>query len=258
MITPYPYLDTVLQATLAAQQHELGNTLTGLIVHGSLALGDFNPERSDIDLIAVTDPAISAAQLPALTAMHARVREQLIGTDSQHWAGHIECSYIPRGALRRYDPSDCRFPALHVNGTLTIDEHGPDWILLRHVAREHGIALAGPAPRELIDPVAPQDLRRSAVGTLRAWWAPMLVENPAFLATVEYQAYAAMTMARILYTVENLEIVSKSAAVQWAMTRLPERYTALLSQAAAWPHGPQPERLGETIDFIRYVIETAA
>jgi Nucleotidyltransferase domain len=48
-------------------------SLVALWAHGSYALGDFQPGRSDLDLVAVTDAAITDAQredlqLPTLSA----------------------------------------------------------------------------------------------------------------------------------------------------------------------------------------------
>ena len=39
-----------------------GEALTGVYLHGSLALNGFNPEKSDIDLILITETAPSDAQ----------------------------------------------------------------------------------------------------------------------------------------------------------------------------------------------------
>jgi hypothetical protein len=36
--------------------------------------------------------------------------------------------------------------------------------------REHGVVLAGPPPRTLIDPVPPSELREAVLGILREWW----------------------------------------------------------------------------------------
>ena len=49
--------DTVraqIDALLDALQEILGENLVGVYLHGSLAMGSFNPERSDIDLLVVT------------------------------------------------------------------------------------------------------------------------------------------------------------------------------------------------------------
>src|SRR2546427_11235358 len=63
------------------------------------------------------------------------------------------------------------------------------WIIHRHMLREHGVVLAGPAPRTLIDPVQPSELREAVLGILREWWMPMLVDGP-LLQNGFYRCYA--------------------------------------------------------------------
>src|SRR5215207_11511034 len=45
----------------------LGETVAGVILHGSLTLGDYLPGRSDVDLLAVAQDPLTDAQLTALT-----------------------------------------------------------------------------------------------------------------------------------------------------------------------------------------------
>ncbi|TLS38039.1 nucleotidyltransferase domain-containing protein [Pseudalkalibacillus caeni] len=44
----------------------LGNDLTGIYLHGSLAMGCFNPARSDIDILAVSSSSLSFKQKETL------------------------------------------------------------------------------------------------------------------------------------------------------------------------------------------------
>jgi len=110
--------------------------------------------------------------------------------------------------------------------------------------------LAGPDPRSLIDPISPDDLRRAARGVLDEWWAPML-QDPSRLRSREYQAYAAVTMCRIIVTISQGTVVSKPDAVAVAGRLLGERWSGVLDRALAWPEGPQPDATGETLDLIR-------
>jgi len=48
--TPYPELDTVLEAHAKKLQEVLGNNFVGMYLQGSLAIGDFDL-TSDIDFI---------------------------------------------------------------------------------------------------------------------------------------------------------------------------------------------------------------
>ena len=52
--TPYQDVNIFLNLLLSNLKSILGDHFIGLYLGGSLALGDFNPHRSDIDFIAAT------------------------------------------------------------------------------------------------------------------------------------------------------------------------------------------------------------
>jgi hypothetical protein len=52
--TPYPDVNAVLQELLAGVQAILGPHFVGLYLGGSLAGGDFDPRRSDVDFLVAT------------------------------------------------------------------------------------------------------------------------------------------------------------------------------------------------------------
>ena len=249
--TPYSGVNAALQAVLTGAQAVLGEQFSGMILHGSLANGDFEPGRSDIDFLVVTASELPAELLPALAAMHA-----CITASGLEWAAHLEGSYIPRDALRRYDPAHNQHPALRVDGSFAVDGHGSDWVIQRAIIREKGIALAGPAAHSLIDPVPPGELRQAALGILREWWAPKLVDTSS-LDSDEYQAYAVLTMCRSLYTLRLGAVATKPAAARWAEQALDPRWTGLIERALAWRHGMVLDRKEETLELIRFTLDQA-
>ena len=166
--TGYADVDAVLAGLLAGVRGTLGPQLVGVYLDGSLATGDFAEHSSDIDLLVVTEDALSDEVVAALGTMHAR-----LATGTSRWARELEVSYIPRRAIRRFDPDN----NLHLciqrgSGRLLAEEHDHAWVIHRHVIREHGVALGGPDPRTLIDPVAAGDLRAAVVSLLGGWWTP--------------------------------------------------------------------------------------
>ena len=165
-------------------------------------------------------------------------------------------SYIPREALRHYDPRNAVHPALRTDGSFGQDRHGSDWVLQRTVIRERGIALAGPLPRVLVDPVSPEQIRWAAAETLREWWAPQL-EDPWRLRSDEYQAYAILTMCRALYTLWYASVAPKAVAARWAQGVLDAPWPALIARALAWRHGDCLDALDETLALIRHTLEQA-
>jgi hypothetical protein len=62
--------------------------LVALWAHGSLALGDFQPGRSDLDLVALIGARLSSAQEQALGRVHEALHAQEALADKLH------CSYV--------------------------------------------------------------------------------------------------------------------------------------------------------------------
>src|SRR5260221_6897436 len=155
MFTPYPAVNDTIQELLIGARAILGEQFVGVYLYGSLSSGDFNPATSDIDFVAVTQGALPSETLAALEALHQR-----LWAAGSPWAAHLEGAYIPRAALRRYDPVAPPVPAVN-EGRFYVGGLGSDWIIQRYVIREHGVVLAGPPPTALIDPVTPGDLRRA-------------------------------------------------------------------------------------------------
>ena len=90
--------DTEIEALLDRLTEEIrrnaNGSLVGLYVYGSLVTGDFDKNRSDIDLLAVVDSDLDGEMFDRLDRMHARLVE-----DHTAWEDRIEVAYVPAPAL---------------------------------------------------------------------------------------------------------------------------------------------------------------
>lgn len=248
--TPYPAVNAVLRLLLREVRGILGPEFVGMYCYGSLSLGDFAPGSSDIDFLVVTEGELPGETLHALDAMHAR-----IAASGLQWAEKLEGSYIPRAALRRYDPANNRHPTIGADWPFSIRPHGCHWIIERSIVREYGVVVGGPPPRTLIDPVSPDDLRAAVRQALDDFWRmPRDGPEPEWLRTRDYQAFAILTMCRALYTLAHGTVVSKPAAAVWARRTLTPPWPALIAQALVWRHDTRPDDMTEMLTFIRYTI----
>jgi len=238
----------VLGELLSEARRTLGNHFVGLYLDGSLALGDFEPDKSDIDFVVVTAAEVSPEFFELLRTMHQR-----IAGGASRWGRELEGSYISRRALR-HDRRPAAHPYIDRGSVLaTVRPETGYWSIHRYVLREHGVVLAGPPPQTLIDPVAPEDLREAVRGILREWWTPMLTEGP-LLQNGFYRCYAVLTMSRMLYTLRHGTIVTKPMAARWVQGAFDRRWTALIQRALAWSRDLPPD-LGETLAFIEHTAE---
>jgi hypothetical protein len=224
----------------------LATQFYGLYLYGSLASGDFDPKRSDIDFLVVTEGRLAEQNVTALRALH----EQLWASGGK-WAGKLEGAYLPRQMLRRYEPNGPAVPSVN-EGKFYLAPLGSDWVIQYYLLREFGAAVEGPRLRELIEPVTAEALGEAVVKVLDEWWKPMLNDHH-WLERSEYQAYAVQTMFRALYSLREGGMISKAAAMRWAKIALDERWRDLVEWAERWPEN-QDDRLGEVLDLVRYTL----
>jgi hypothetical protein len=249
--TGYPEVDTLLAHLLAEMRAVLGDELVGLYLYGSLSLGDFNPGSSDIDFLAATRGVLPDETLTQLAAMHAR-----IAASGLPYAERLEGSYIPLRALRRHDPADNRHPTIGMDWAFGVGPHGSNWIIERHIVREHGHALHGPPPRDLIDPVTPDALRADTREMLLSFWSQQL-HGPDWLRTREYQAFAILTMCRALYVLAQGNVASKRVAAEWAKRALDPAWTLLIDRALIWRYDHTPDDMTDMLRFVAWAIDQA-
>jgi hypothetical protein len=241
----------VLERLVAGIEQVLGGELVGVYLQGSLAYGGFEPERSDIDFVAVLRDRLTDEQSKALEQMHHALAEGGYG-----WARDLEGAYLPASFVRRHDPHDEWHQEWH-DGEWKLGGFGQDWDIPRWILRERGVALTGPDPRQLVDPVSADQLRAAVRSVLKNWWQPMLTDGGFLRQGAGYQGFAVMTMCRALHTLATGQVSSKGEAVAWALENLPEEWHDLIRAAGAWRRGVAWDRLEEVLGLIRYTLEKA-
>ncbi|MEF2277268.1 aminoglycoside adenylyltransferase domain-containing protein [Deinococcus sp. YIM 134068] len=242
-----PEIRAMLDALLPGVRAALGGDLLGVYLRGSLALGDFDPETSDVDYLAVTVRPVSEAQFAALARLHDRLAA-LPG----RYAHHLEGSYINRAALRYFGPHERRHPTVGPDWAFGWGDHGGNWVLERWIVRERGVTLLGPDPKSLIAPISAEDLKGGVREELRSWTSQP--DEPAWLLRRSYQAFAVETMCRALFTLHTGELPSKPRAVAWALGSLPEPWRELAGRSREWRRDdtPGPATLPEIMRFVRW------
>jgi predicted nucleotidyltransferase len=254
-----PEINLLLQTLLRGVQSALESYLAGMYLYGSLASGDFDPLRSDIDFAVATYGELPDKRVTALRELHTR-----LASSELHWAAKLEGAYVPLEALRRHDPRGALYPQVN-EGQFYLARLGSDWVIQRHILREQGVVVFGPHPRPWIDPVSPDELRQSVRAILREWWAPMLVD-PAHLHRADYQVYAILSMCRARHALQHGEIISKPAAARWAQQVLSDPLQArpqskawigLIADALAWYPGESFDHFDAILEWIRMTLAIA-
>ena len=246
-----PDLPEEIQPVLALLRERiqavLGDQLVGLYLYGSLSSGDFDPASSDVDFVAVTEDALSDEACERLREMHMR-----IAASGLPFATHLEGSYIPREAWRRYDPANARHPTIGSDWPFQIGFHDANWIIERAIVRERGVALIGPPPATLLDSVSPEQLRAATCQQMSDVWQARITDDE-WPRPRLYPAFAVLTLCRALYTLRHGAFCSKPVAAAWASEHYPAwRPTITWALAHRADHDDTtPAELADALTFLR-------
>jgi len=247
-VTPYPAINTVLTEWADGLKDLLGKKIVGLYLSGSLAYGDFVPERSDIDLQAVVRTPLTENELRFVEQLHKEMERRC-----PQWANRIECSYVPLELMRELTPPRKPRPWWGFGNLYAEAPAGNEWIINHYLLSQHGIALEGPAFNQLIPAIGIQDVRQASSRDLFEEWVPK-IDDAAWLSSSRYQSYFVLNLCRILHTVIRSELGSKKVAGEWAKAAYPQ-WQNLIEEAERWAYGAQMRRQADATAFLRFAVD---
>lgn len=247
-ITPYPEIDPVLKDISQRILALLKDNLVGVYLYGSLTYGDYNPGRSDMDLMTIVKNPLTKDQTEAVGQLH-----QTLESDYPEWHHRIEASYTPVSFLPSVLPPKQPRP-YYGEGKMWPDaDYGNEWIINLYLLDKHGITLLGADIHQLIHDVDIKDVQKACVRDLYKEWEPKLRE-PQWLDNSHYQSYLVLNLCRILYTVENADAKSKKVSADWVKKQYPQ-WQELIDIAQNWDYSQQMDKQQETLAFLRFVID---
>ena len=235
-------------------QRLLGQNLLGIYLHGSLALGGFQPGRSDIDVIVVTAQRIDLETKRRCIELLLRISKMpgpldirfLVEQDLFPFQHPLPCDLHYSETCRENYQQELRTGSWkHWNGSAQRD---PDLTLHLTVLHQYGICLYGKPIAEVLPPVPEQDFRDAIVKDVQVTLGDPLHDPISFV----------LNACRACAYLHNGTILSKDAGGVWGLAHLPEQYHPLIHQALALYRG---ERLGRPVghaawnDFAAYMHE---
>ena len=183
-----------------------------VVLHGSLAAGDFVPGHSDVDLLVVAVHPLADAEIDMLVSVvRAAELGGAAGIDLLVAAAEVCRTPTPRPGLEllvgRYPG---RSPDFEVEARA---KEWPDLVPELAMAREMGRALYGATPGEVIGAVPPEWIEQRGKYWLARWLS--LADD------ADNAAFMVLTACRIWrFAVEGV-YCSKSEAARWALARNP-------------------------------------
>ncbi|OIU71667.1 aminoglycoside adenylyltransferase domain-containing protein [Rossellomorea aquimaris] len=210
-----------VQNTIAYLQKKIANImdgeLVGFYIHGSLAMGGFNPGTSDIDIVAVTDKAIKLETKRRLAKLFLKCSANPYP---------IEISFLNKGQLKEWQ-HPCQFDFHYSEfwrdryendlnsgtGEWINDDIKTDADLAAHITilNNRGICIGGRPITEVFPPVPRSDYISSIVSDFKDCIAN-IEEDP---------IYCTLNMIRVYWYLKEGVISSKREAGQWGVVNLP-------------------------------------
>lgn len=219
-----PY-QNLINEIVSVSREIIGEQLTGIYLHGSLAMGCFNPDKSDIDFIIVIGDNISDEQ-------KMRFMERIVVLNGQAPAKGLEMSIV----LRKYchpfiypTPFELHFSPTHLQCFCDRPQDyiqnmkGEDKDLAAHftIIRQYGIVLYG----EEIESVFAEVPRQNYVDSI---WEDVRNAREEIL---KQPMYIILNLCRVLAFQTDGLYLSKKEGAKWAIEHLPAEYTAVISSA---------------------------
>jgi hypothetical protein len=175
------------------------------------------------------------------------------------WAQHLEGSYVPRTELRRPDPDRRAWFYFDNGATEPAWDNHDNTAVVRWSLREHGVVLAGPDPRTLVDQVSAADLRSDVDWAMREWGAWL---HGLDSWSRRNQGLVVLSYARMLQTIDSGRVTSKREAGEWALAALGGEWHDLIQDALDDRPDPwakvreraDPRRVRRTLEFVDYSV----
>jgi len=205
----------------------LGDDLVGVYLHGSAALGGFRWERSDLDILALSQRELSDRQIGQVTHALAALSYPANGLEfSLMTASEASAPEFP---APRFQLHMTTYGTAHIGKVVDGRARAGDADLVLHLAvcEVRGIAIVGPPPREILPPIPD-----SAV-------AAAMHEEIDWARRNASPEYLVLSSARAWLFAETRRIASKIEAGEWAAERYGE--PDVIEAALARQRGAQAE-----------------
>lgn len=167
--------------------------------HGSLAGGDYQEGRSDLDLIAVLDAPLTPRTVWRLAKLHARLRAEPL-------AAQLHCTYLTPDAVE-----DSARP--HLTWAHEQLFKRPVTPVTRRELHTFGRVLHGKAPAGLLPPVLDLELDEFVVRDQRDFWRPKLAKAERWR-QAPWVDVGLTTFARATATLRDGRLISKREALE--------------------------------------------
>jgi hypothetical protein len=247
-------LQPLLNEYVRVMEQKIPGLVSGVYLYGSIALGAFDPNFSDVDFIAVTQRHCTAQDVQALSEIHRELQQKY-----PQWA--LEGSYVQAQDLGQPENKIEPHPYIHdsvFNPAGAFDINPVTWWILKR----HGITVFGTPPATLPFEVDIDQLIAYIHENLNSYWRQFTVNPHRILMLFSDRGvqWAVLGVLRQFYTLNERDIASKIGAGEYGLQCLPERWHRIIREALNIRRQGRPSlyrfrvmRVLDTVRFLRFI-----
>ncbi len=197
----------------------LEDVLYGIYIYGSLSYGDFEEERSDVDVFVVTTRTLDAEGQSRLQQWY---ENGPLATSS--WFRRLELDIANKESITSEIQNHLETIGFS-GGQMRDNAHMEGASMDIQNIRDCGLVLYGPEPKMFISEIDPhllqdalQEKFKEVKRGIEEWGSHDLWN----------QMYFTIQLCRIAYTLHENKPISKRAAARWCLEHLPTRFHSMI------------------------------
>lgn len=206
--------------------------IVGVYIYGSIALGAFHIETSDVDFVTVISDSVNEAEKQQIIELHKKISKSTLGK-------RMDGMYIPLADLGKYNHEINEY-VYCADGKADIghwDINAVTWWTLKN----QGITVSGKEVEDLSFQIKWDDVVNTMKYNVEHYWLEK-AKRPYLFFIEEWVESAVVTMGRILYTLDHKTIVSKDRGLQYMLELYSHKWEPLLREVERMRQNPEGKR----------------
>lgn len=199
-----------------------GENLQGIYITGSLALNDFHPDKSDIDVVILCHQLPDRSEAARITQIHNE-------TKTKHASPPLNCVYVPVSVFTNHHPESAE--VLHyLRGKLFYSPFEMATVTMIEL-QQHAITVSGPEASTLpvqMDQHSLNAFLHKNINTYWTHWNDQYEKQPVkYLLLALFPPlteWSILGIARQYATLRTGKILSKTQAGEWIIKQIPDQY----------------------------------
>jgi len=210
-------------------QNLFSDELIGIYLTGSIALGSYHYQKSDIDFTVLLKSPLLDDYFKPLNDLH---KELLVAFPHQKFEGH----YISNDVLGK-QPNEIE-PVFTIHDSLLSKSHHDINTVTWFTLKKYGITVWGYPANKLSLNVSIKELASYVINNVNSYWTYWLLNTKKTFSIKRLFAlhrttieWGVMGICRMFYTLSEQDLASKDNAAKYALEHVPDQFKRILKDA---------------------------